>query len=134
MASIDDKLHWTTVYSEKTLLALIGCLTMIAAGEQVWQMWEGRSVQLADLFMLFIYTEVIGMVGSFFVSRKIPVVLPIIIAMTAMCRLIILQGKESDPLTLAVEAGAILILAGAAYVWKASEKVTIEKQLMREKK
>lgn len=134
MASIDDKLHWTTVYSEKTLLALIGCLTMIAAGEQVWQMWEGRSVQLADLFMLFIYTEVIGMVGSFFVSRKIPVVLPIIIAMTAMCRLIILQGKDSDPLTLAVEAGAILILAGAAYVWKASEKVTIEKQLMREKK
>ena len=55
MASIDDKLHWTTVYSEKTLLALIGCLTMIAAGEQVWQMWEGRSVQLADLFMLFIF-------------------------------------------------------------------------------
>tara|TARA_B100001109_G_C18851023_1_gene469283 strand:- start:1153 stop:1557 length:405 start_codon:yes stop_codon:yes gene_type:complete len=134
MASIDDKLHWTTVYSEKTLLAVIGGLTMIAAGEQIWDMWCLKSVQLADLFMLFIYTEVLGMVGSFFVSRKIPVVLPIIIAMTAMCRLIILQGKESDPLTLAVEAAAILVLAGAAYIWKASEKVTIEKQLMRENK
>ena len=131
---IDDKLHWTTVYSEKLLLAVIGCLTMIAAGEQIWDMWCLKSVQLADLFMLFIYTEVLGMVGSFFVSRKIPVVLPIIIAMTAMCRLIILQGKESDPLTLAVEAAAILVLAGAAYIWKASEKVTIEKQLMRENK
>ena len=134
MASIDDKLHWTTVYSEKILLAVIGGLTMIAAGEQIWDMWCLKSVQLADLFMLFIYTEVLGMVGSFFVSRKIPVVLPIIIAMTAMCRLIILQGKESDPLTLAVEAAAILVLAGAAYIWKASEKVTIEKQLMRENK
>ena len=134
MGSIDKKLHWTTVYSEKTLLAVIGVLTMIAAGEQIWDMWCQRSVQLADLFMLFIYTEVLGMVGSFFVSRKIPIVLPIIIAMTAMCRLIILQGKESDPLTLAVEAGAILILAAAAYIWKASEKVTIEKDIMKEKK
>lgn len=124
-------LHWTTVYSEKTLLAIIGGLTMIAAGEQVYHMYAARTVELADLFMLFIYTEVIGMVGSFFVSNKIPVTLPIIIAMTALCRLIILQGKESDPIALAIEAVSILILAIAAYVWCIKEKTSIEKKKLR---
>ena len=121
MARLDNQLHWTTVYSEKLLLSIIGLLTMIAAGQQVYDMWLLKRVELADLFLLFIYTEVVGMVGAFFISKKIPVVIPIIIAMTALCRLIILQGKESDPFTLAVEAVAILILATAVYIWKRSD-------------
>ena len=121
MARLDNQLHWTTVYSEKLLLSIIGLLTMIAAGQQVYDMWLLKRVELADLFLLFIYTEVVGMVGAFFISKKIPVVIPIIIAMTALCRLIIHQGKESDPFTLAVEAVAILILAAAVYIWKRSD-------------
>ena len=121
MARLDNQLHWTTVYSEKLLLSIIGLLTMIAAGQQVYDMWLLKRVELADLFLLFIYTDVVGMVGAFFISKKIPVVIPIIIAMTALCRLIILQGKESDPFTLAVEAVAILILAAAVYIWKRSD-------------
>ena len=88
MARLDNQLHWTTVYSEKLLLSIIGLLTMIAAGQQVYDMWLLKRVELADLFLLFIYTEVVGMVGAFFISKKIPVVIPIIIAMTALCRLI----------------------------------------------
>ena len=51
--------------------------------------------------------------------------------MTALCRLIILQGKESDPIALAIEAVSILILAIAAYVWCIKEKTSIEKKKLR---
>ena len=110
------QLHWTTVASEKFMLAVIGCLTLIAAGLDVYEMFLLRSVDLADLFLLFIYVEIIGMVGAYYSTHKIPVSFPIVIAITAMCRLLILQGKESEPWVLISSVGAILILAGAIYI------------------
>ena len=97
--------------TEKTLLASIALLTVIATFEEVHNIFNERSVQLADLLLLFIYTEVLGMIGIFFVSNRIPITLPIFIAMTAISRLIILQGKDMDMSFLLFEAGAILILA-----------------------
>ena len=110
------QLHWTTVVSEKGMLAVIGCLTLIAAGLDVWDMFLAKDVSLADLFLLFIYVEIIGMVGAYYSTHVIPVTFPIVIAITAMCRLLILQGKESEPWVLISSAGAILILAGAIYI------------------
>jgi len=78
--------------------------------------------------MLFIFVEIIGMVGAFYSTSRIPVTLPIIIAITALCRLIIMQGKEMDALMLLGEAGAILILAVAAYVMSLKDKVSLEKK------
>ena len=97
--------------TEKTLLAIIALLTVIATFEEVHNIFNERSVQLADLLLLFIYTEVLGMIGIFFVSNRIPITLPIFIAMTAISRLIILQGKDMDMSYLLYESGAILILA-----------------------
>ena len=102
--------------TEKSLLAIIAILTVLATGEEVVKIYDARSVQLADLLLLFIYTEVLGMIGIFFVSNRIPITLPIFIAMTAISRLIILQGKEMDMSFLLYEAGAILILAIAVLV------------------
>ena len=102
--------------TEKTLLASIALLTVIATFEEVHNIFNERSVQLADLLLLFIYTEVLGMIGIFFVSNRIPITLPIFIAMTAISRLIILQGKDMDMSYLLYEAGAILILALAVLV------------------
>ena len=110
------QLHWTTVVSEKFMLAVIGCLTLVAAGLDVYEMFLLRTVDLADLFLLFIYVEIIGMVGAYYSTHVIPVSFPIVIAITAMCRLLILQGKESEPWVLISSAGAILILAGAIYI------------------
>ena len=110
------QLHWTTVVSEKFMLGVIGCLTLVAAGLDVYEMFLLRAVDLADLFLLFIYVEIIGMVGAYYSTHKIPVTFPIVIAITAMCRLLILQGKESEPWVLISSAGAILILAGAIYI------------------
>ena len=86
----------TTVVSEKLVLAIIGALTMCAVGLELVQIWERKGVTLPDLFLLFIFAEIIGMVGAFYVSRRIPVTLPIIIAITALCRLLIAQGKDGS--------------------------------------
>ena len=102
--------------TEKALLAIIALLTILATFEEVLKIYHANSVQLADLLLLFIYTEVLGMIGIFFVSNRIPITLPIFIAMTAISRLIILQGKEMDMSFLLYEAGAILVLALAVLV------------------
>jgi protein PsiE len=129
---LDKSLHWTTFYSEKLLLAVIGALTMFAAGMDVLEMILAMKVELGDLFLLFIYAEIVGMVGAFYISNRIPVTLPIIIAMTALCRLIVLHSKEADPWMLIAEAGAIAVLAGAAYVMSLKDKLSLEKKLLRE--
>ena len=123
-----SELHWTTEISEKGLLAVIGGLTMIAAGLDIYQMVVvNMKIELADLFLLFIYAEIVGMVGVFYTSNRIPVTLPIIIAITALCRLIFLNSKEADPFILMAEAGAILLLSVAAYVMSMKDKISIEK-------
>ena len=123
-----SKLHWTTEISEKGLLAVIGGLTMIAAGLDIYQMVVvNMKIELADLFLLFIYAEIVGMVGVFYTSNRIPVTLPIIIAITALCRLIVLNSKDADPFILMAEAGAILLLSVAAYVMSMKDKISLEK-------
>jgi protein PsiE len=119
--------------TEKGMLAVIGILTLVAAGLDVHAMILNLKIELADLFLLFIYTEIIGMVGAYFISNRIPVTLPIIIAMTALCRLIVLHSKDANPWVLVAEAGAILILAGAAYVMSQKDKLSLEKRAIREK-
>lgn len=128
---VNSKLHWTTLYSEKLLLAVIGILTMFAAGVDVYHMVLNLKVELGGLFLLFIYAEIIGMVGAFYISNRIPVTLPIIIAMTALCRLIVLHSKEADPWMLIAEAGAIVLLGGAAYIMSYKDKLSLEKDKLR---
>ena len=128
---LNERLHWTTTVTEKIMLGGIGALTVVAALLEVWGMWEARTIALADLFLLFIYTEIVGMVGAYYISNRIPVTLPIIIAMTALCRLIILHSKDADPWVLVAEAAAIVVLAGAAYIMSAKEKLSLEKKEMR---
>ena len=128
---INSGLHWTTLYSEKILLAIIGMLTMLAAGMDIYKMVLDLQITLADLFLVFIYAEIIGMVGAFYISNRIPVTLPIVIAMTALCRLIVLHSKDADPWVLIAEAGAILVLGGAAYIMSYKDKLSLEKEQLR---
>ena len=106
---------------------------MFAAGMDVYNMVINLKVELGDLFLLFIYAEIIGMVGAFYISNRIPVTLPIIIAMTALCRLIVLHSKEADPWMLIAEAGAIVLLGGAAYIMSYKDKLSLEKEKIRKK-
>ena len=111
LVNMETKIANMISLAEKLLLASIALLAIVATGQEMLAIIENQNVELADLLLLFIYTEVLGMIGIFFVSKRIPITLPIFIAITAITRLIILQGKDMDMISLIYEAGAILILS-----------------------
>ena len=100
------------------LLALVIILiaTIIAFGIEVYQMISIKKVTLADLLLLFLYLEVLAMVRVFWESQSIQITLPLFIAITALSRFIILQGKSINPEVLLYEAGAIVLIAIAILV------------------
>ena len=110
----DKKISEYIHYAERTLLVFIAFATIFATVQEIIVLVENKRVLLADLLLLFIYTEVLGMVAVFYRSNRIPVTLPLFIAMTALARLIILQGKE--PSDLLYEAGAIVLVALACLI------------------
>ena len=79
-------------------------------------MVEKMKVELADLLLLFIYVEVMGMIRVYLLNEEIRITYPLIIAITAISRLIILQKKDLDPSILIYESVAILIIAVAIIV------------------
>ena len=100
------------------LLALVIILgaTVIAFGIEIYQMIEVQKVTLADLLLLFLYLEVLAMVRVFWESQSIQITLPLFIAITALARFIILQGKSLNPEILLYEAGAIVLIALAIVI------------------
>ena len=86
---------------------------------------------LSDLFLLFIYAEVLGMVGVFYRDNRIPVTLPIIIAITALTRMIILQSKDLDAINIIYEARGILLLSVAAYIISLKDEMSLKKIKLR---
>ncbi|MGA0193122.1 MAG: phosphate-starvation-inducible protein PsiE [Pelagibacteraceae bacterium] len=92
--------------------------TILAFAIEVKVMYDARYVSLADLLLMFIYIEVIGLVRSYWETRAIRVTYPLVIAITALARYIILQDKDSDPTNLIYISIAILIVAIATVVIK----------------
>jgi protein PsiE len=103
-------------FAEKTILVLIAFFTIFGVSTEMQKVFETGTVALTDLLLMFIYAEVLGMVAGFYKSRKIPITIPIFIAITALCRLIILQGKGVGAVDLIYESGAVVLLALAALV------------------
>ena len=97
-------------------LVIILISTVIAIGSELYQMFKIQRVTLADLLLLFLYLEVLAMVRVFWESQSIQITLPLFIAITALSRFIILQGKSINPEILVYEAGAILLIALAILV------------------
>lgn len=102
--------------TENVFLLAIAGFTVVAMAQEIFAIVKGLTVELKDLLLMFIYVEVLGMVGVYYDSKKIPITLPLFIAITALARLVILQGKEQPPLNLLFETGAILMLAAACVV------------------
>ena len=103
-------------FIEKAVIALILVATITAIMFEIMRMIEVQYVELADLLLLFIYVEVIGMVRVYYVSNRVRMTYPLFIAITALSRLIILQGKDSNPELLLYEAGAIVLVAIAVII------------------
>jgi protein PsiE len=102
--------------TEKAFLVLIALFTVAAMVQETLLVFEHQRVELKDLLLMFIYAEVLGMLGAFYSSHRIPITIPLFIAMTALSRLIILQGKEGEPTILLYESGAILMIAIACWI------------------
>ena len=98
------------------LMVIILISTVIAVGIEMSKMFQNRSVTLADLLLMFLYLEVLAMVRVFWNQQSISITLPLLIAITALARFIILQGKEMDPTALVSEAIAIVLIAGAIVI------------------
>jgi protein PsiE len=111
-SSISRLIHFT----ENGFLLLIAIFTTIGMCQEIYAIIAKRNVALHDLLLMFLYVEVLAMVGVYYDSKRIPITLPLFIAITAIARLSILQGKEEPPINLIFEAGAILILAFASVV------------------
>ena len=101
---------------ERLLLALVAVMTLAAVAGEVAVIVAARTVTLGDILLMFLYAEVIAMTAVFYSGRGLPLVYPIFVAITALARLIVLQGKDMDPLNIVIEAAAILLLAVAVAI------------------
>ncbi len=90
--------------------------TIIAFFLEVKEMYDNKNIELADLLLMFIYIEVIGLVKSYWETRSVRITYPLVIAITALARFIILQDKDSDPSNLIYISIAILIVAVATVI------------------
>ncbi len=110
------KLHEIIRYIQISAVAIIFIGSFAGFLIEVYKMVSSFEINLADLLLLFIYVEVMGMGRIYLLSEEIRITYPLIIAITAISRLIILQKKDIDPSTLVYESLAILIISLAIIV------------------
>jgi protein PsiE len=111
MKKVVSKGHTILTWVQDIGLFIIAIATIVAIGVEINVMFQAMRVTLADLLLLFIYLEVLAMVGVYLDSGKLPVRMPIYIAIVALARYVILDMKEMDTLRIMGIAAAALILA-----------------------
>mgnify|MGYP001275431671 CR=1 FL=1 len=111
-----NNVEYIMEFIEKAVIFVILVSTITAISFEILNMINKLYVELADLLLLFIYVEVIGMVRVYYISNRVRMTYPLFIAITALSRLIILQGKDSNPEILLYEAGAIVLVAIAVII------------------
>ena len=91
----------STIRNIQLVAALIVlAATVLAFILEIEKMYRNQTINLADLLLLFIYIEVIGLIRSYWETRSVRISYPLVIAITALARFIILQDKEQDPTNL----------------------------------
>jgi len=103
--------HAILTYVQDIGLLIIAISTVVAVGIEIKVMWDNQTVTLADLLLLFIYLEILAMVSIYLDSGKLPVRMPLYIAIVALARYLILDMKGMDVWKVIGVSGAALILA-----------------------
>jgi protein PsiE len=111
MNNVNKYGHIILTWLQDIGLLIIAISTIVAVGIEINVMIEAMTVTLADLLLLFIYLEVLSMVAIYLESGKLPVRMPIYIAIVALARYLILDMKEMDTWRVMGIAAAALILA-----------------------
>jgi protein PsiE len=99
---------------QRIILIIVVVMTLGAVAFEINTIYIAQTISLADILLMFLYLEVVGMVAVFYSDQRSAFVYPIFIAITALARLIVLQGKDMAPENILYEAIAILLLAIAA--------------------
>jgi len=97
-------------------LAVITIATIVAGVHEVGIMMDAGTVTLGDLLLMFLYLEILAMVGLYFKSGRLPVRFPIYIAIVALARYLILDMKNLDAYRIIGVTAAILLLTLAVLV------------------
>jgi protein PsiE len=111
MKNINAFGHKILVLVQDVGLLIIAIATVVAVGIEVASMIKAGTVALADLLLLFIYLEVLAMVSIYLDSGKLPVRMPLYIAIVALARYMILDMKSLDTWRMLGVAGAALLIA-----------------------
>jgi len=111
MNNISSVGHKTLIWVQDVGLLIIAIATIIAVGIEISSMVAAMTVTLADLLLLFIYLEVLAMVAIYLDSGKLPVRMPLYIAIVALARYMILDMKSLDTWRMVGVAGAALLIA-----------------------
>ncbi len=109
-------------YVEKAVLLLVGGLALLAIGQLVVGVVGNAQVKLEDVLLIFIFLEIMAMANVYFIRHSAPFTYPMFIAVTALSRLIVLQGKNIAPENLLFEGGAILLVSVAILVIRFSQR------------
>jgi len=107
---------WLLSFVENIGLLVIAIATVIAMFGEVMSMVRAQNVTLADLLLMFLYMEVLAMVGLHYSTGKMPVRFPLYIGMIALARYLILDMKEMEDWRMLAVAGAILLLTVAVFL------------------
>lgn len=103
-------------FVENVGLLVIALATVFAMGSETLVMIRAMQVTLSDLLLLFLYLEVLAMVGLYYGSGKLPVRFPLYIAMVALARYLILDMKSMDDWRMLAVTGSILFLTLAVFL------------------
>ncbi|MCG9746818.1 phosphate-starvation-inducible PsiE family protein [Shewanella sp. Isolate8] len=101
---------------EHFVLIIIAIATIVAIGQEIAHIIKMGEVALADLLLLFIYLEVLAMVANYAESGKLPVRMPLYIAIVALARYLILDMKGMDDWRILAISVSTLVLASTVIV------------------
>ncbi|MBK1648200.1 phosphate-starvation-inducible protein PsiE [Rhabdochromatium marinum] len=124
---IDAFLSGLFSYVEKLVLLLVGGLALVGIGQILLAIYvsEAKEIRLEDLLQMFIFIEIMAMANVYFQHHEVPFTFPMFIAITALSRLIVLQGKDIQPETLLYQGGAVLLVSCAILVIRYSQRYLI---------
>jgi protein PsiE len=115
--------HALMVLLEQSFLIGVAVLTVYVAWLDLTEIFAapepGAVVErlgLAQVLQFFLYAEVVAMVAVFFTRSGSLFTFPLFIAITALARLMVIEGKDIPPESFVYRAGAILLLSIAIAV------------------
>ncbi|NEX20623.1 phosphate-starvation-inducible PsiE family protein [Thiorhodococcus mannitoliphagus] len=123
---LDRWLSIVFLYIEKAVLVGVGGLALIGIGQLIYGIYQHGEVRLEDLLLMFIFIEIMAMANVYFLRRSVPFTYPMFIAVTALSRLIVLQGKNIAPENLIYEGGAILLVSIAILIIRFSQRYSTD--------